>query len=103
MTLIYNVIPLLPVSALVWATGEYQKWRQYKHLLHEPMAIAVLICSGIVGLCLGQSGIMVQKGVTATTMMVLQTTTKLFVIVAAMVLFHDRFTTTSFMGCLLSL
>lgn len=103
MTLINNVIPLFPVVALAWATGEMEHWPQYEHLLHAPMPLAVLACSGIVGLCLGQSSIMVQKCVTATTMMVLQTTTKLFIILAAMFFFNDRFTPISFVGCALSL
>jgi len=46
---------------------------------------------------------MVQKVVTATSMMVLQTTNKMFIIVAAMFFFNDRFTLTSLIGCGLSL
>jgi len=103
MTLINNVIPLLPVALLAWGTGETHHWPEYWHLLHSPMAIAVLSCSGIVGLCLGQSSIMVQKAVTATSMMVLQTTNKMGIIAAAMFFFNDRFTLTSFVGCVLSM
>jgi solute carrier family 35 protein len=103
MTLIYNVIPLLPVLALCWTTGEMDRWPEYTHLLHSPMAVAVIGCSGVLGLCLGQSGIMVQKCVTATSFMVLQTTVKIFIIFAAMVIFHDRFTSMSFAGCFMSL
>jgi len=103
MTLINNMIPLLPVGMLAWATGEVDQWPHYTYLLHSPLPIAVLACSGIVGLCLGQSSIMVQKCVTATTMMVLQTTNKFFIILAAMFFFHDRFTPMSFIGCGLSL
>jgi len=103
MTLINNVIPLAPVAMLAWATGETQQWHQYTHLLHEPLAIAVLVCAGIVGMCLGQSSIMVQKCVTATSMMVLQSWNKLFIILGAMMLFHERFTPMSCLGCALSL
>jgi drug/metabolite transporter (DMT)-like permease len=103
MTLINNVIPLVPVGALAWATGEVQQWPEYAHLMREPMALAVLACSGIVGLCLGQSSIILQKCVTATTMMTLQTTNKLVIIVAAMFIFSDRFTPKSLLGCMLSL
>jgi len=103
MALINNVIPLLPVALLAWGTGETQHWPEYWHLLHSPMAISVLACSGVVGLCLGQSSIMVQKAVTATSMMVLQTSNKMVVIGAAMFFFNDRFTLTSFLGCALSI
>jgi len=103
MTLINNVIPLAPVAMLAWATGETQQWPKYTYLLHEPLSIAVLACAGIVGMCLGQSSIMVQKCVTATSMMVLQSWNKLFIILGAMLLFHERFTPISCLGCALSL
>lgn len=103
MTLINNVVPLLPIGFLAWVTGEIEQWMKYEHLLHSPMAISVILCSGIAGLCLGQSSIMLQKLVTATTMSVLQTMNKMFIITAAMVVFNDRFTPLSFTGCVLSL
>jgi len=103
MTLVNNVIPLVPVAVLMLATGEHHQWPQYQNLLHSPVDIAVLACSGVVGLCLGQSSIMVQKCIDATTMMVLQVTNKLGIIVAAMLFFNDRFTLTSFIGCAASL
>lgn len=103
MTLLYNVIPLLPIGMLAWATGETQQWSQHMDLLNSPMAIAVIGCSGVVGVCLGQGGIMVQKAVTATTLTVLQTTAKMVIIVGAMVVFNDRFTYVSFCGCGMSL
>jgi len=46
---------------------------------------------------------MVQKCVTATSMMVLQSWNKLFIILGAMMLFHERFTPMSCLGCALSL
>lgn len=103
MTLINNVIPLPAVALLAWGTGELQHWPEYEHLLRSPTAIVVFLCSGVVGLCLGQGSIMVQKSVTATSMMVLQTTNKMAIIIAATMLFNDRFTSTSFIGCGLSL
>lgn len=103
MTLINNVIPLVPVSILAWATGEIQKWPNHAHLMSSPMAIAVISCSGIVGLCLGQSSIMVQACVSATSMTVLQTLNKLFIILAAMIAFNESFTPLSCIGCALSL
>jgi len=103
MTLINNVVPLVPVSVLAWTTGEIQKWPNYAHLMSSPMAIAVIACSGIVGLCLGQSSIMVQACVSATSMTVLQTLNKLFIIFAAMIVFNERFTPLSCIGCTLSL
>jgi hypothetical protein len=103
MTLINNVIPLPLVGMLAWATGEVQQWPHYRPLLASPVALAILTCSGLVGLILGQSSIMVQRCLMATSMMVLQTMTKLFIILAAMIVFHDRFTVASCLGCCISL
>merc|ERR1719265_87082 len=103
MTLLNNVVPLVPVAVLAWATGETLEWSNYGHLFHSPFALAIISCSGVVGLCLGQSSIMVQACVSATSMTVLQTMNKLFIILAAMLVFQERFTPLSCIGCALSL
>lgn len=103
MTLINNAVPLVPLGVLAWATGETQNWHKYLHLTHSPMAIAVITCSGIAGLCLGQSSIMVQACVSATSFSVLQCLTKVLIILAAMLIFHDHFTPLSCFGCVMSL
>lgn len=103
MNLLYNVVPLLPIAFLVWATGETQKWPQYSYLLASPMAIAIIACSAIVGLCLGQSSIMVATCGSATSINVLTVANKLFIIIGAMVLFSERFTLPSLIGAITSL
>lgn len=103
MTLIYNLVPVVPVGLLAWSTGETHHWAENRDLLTSPMSIAIIASGGVVGLCLGQSSIMVQACGSATSMNVLQVANKLFIIVAAMFLFSERFNLLSLVGAVLSL
>lgn len=103
MSLVNNLIPMVPIALLAYGTGEIEQWPKYQQLLYSPVDMAVLTCSGVVGLCLGQSSIMVQKCIDATAMLVLQVTNKVFIILGAMLFFNDRFNFASSVGCAMSL
>ena len=61
MTLINNAVPIVPILALAYATGETEQWGKYAGVLMDPMALLVLSSSSLVGLCLNQSSLLVQK------------------------------------------
>eukprot|EP00933_Yihiella_yeosuensis_P023766 TRINITY_DN1848_c0_g1_i1.p1 TRINITY_DN1848_c0_g1~~TRINITY_DN1848_c0_g1_i1.p1 ORF type:complete len:422 (-),score=45.53 TRINITY_DN1848_c0_g1_i1:200-1465(-) len=107
MSLINNVLASVLIGLLVFASGEHTRWHQeipQPHaLIQDRPAIACLVLSAVCGLSLGYFSIMVQKLVSCTSMLVLQTSSKLLTISFAMFALHNRFTTTTAIGCAVSM
>merc|ERR1719235_1277316 len=104
MTLLNNVIGVLPVLALGCLRGEHHQLPEaLSNLLHVENRKAVYIfASGCVGLSLGFFSIVVQKEISATSMLVLSSLARMTALIFSVLIFADAFTWISGTGCFLS-
>jgi drug/metabolite transporter (DMT)-like permease len=72
-------------------------------VVQEPTAVACVIISGLVGLSLNFNSVIVQKQISATSMLAMQTSVKVMTILLAMALFRDHFSWATGLGCVVSL
>lgn len=105
-SLVNNVVGTIPVITALLVRGEHHLWAE--HLLSEtlwtnPTAVACIMVSGIAGLSLGYSSIAVQKQVTATSMLTLQTTMKMTTIYLAVAVLGEYLTCSTTLGAGLSI
>lgn len=104
LALLQNVVGLLPVIALVFLWGEHRavlptliKCRQ------DPLTITIVLFSGCTGLALGYYSLVLQRHITATAFLTLQSSTKLLTILLAIFVLSERPGWLSFVGCMISL
>lgn len=105
-SLMNNLVGIIPVVIALVVRGEHHLWAE--HLFSEtlwtnPTAVACMIVSGIAGLSLGYSSIAVQKQVTATSMLTLQTTMKMTTIYLAVAVLGEHLTCSTTLGAGLSI
>jgi len=108
MVLINNTVGLVPISLAVFCRHEYLQWGQLPlifeaHLWKEPVSAACILLSGCTGLSLSFFSITVQRQVSATHMLTLQSSFKILIILLAMLLLNDRLSLMTGFGCAVSL
>jgi len=108
LNLLQNTFGMLPVVALFFAWGEHRALKEHPDLFtlarwHDPMAAVCILFSGCAGLSLGYYSTMLQKEITATTMVTLQCSMKVIIIFLAMLVLGERFRSWSALGCFVSL
>lgn len=108
LNLMQNFFGLIPVVILFFAWGEHRTLSEHSYLLkldhwRDPMTSVCILFSGSAGVALGYYSTMLQKEVTATTMLALQSIMKVAVIFLAMVVLHEHLGHWSAIGCGISL
>jgi len=108
LNLLQNTFGMIPVVALFFAWGEHRALKEHPDLFtlarwHDPMAAVCILFSGCAGLSLGYYSTMLQKEITATTMVTLQCSMKVIIIFLAMLVLGERFRSWSALGCFVSL
>eukprot|EP00746_Dinoflagellata_sp_MGD_P001817 gnl/MRDRNA2_/MRDRNA2_103454_c0_seq1.p1 gnl/MRDRNA2_/MRDRNA2_103454_c0~~gnl/MRDRNA2_/MRDRNA2_103454_c0_seq1.p1 ORF type:complete len:882 (-),score=141.58 gnl/MRDRNA2_/MRDRNA2_103454_c0_seq1:86-2731(-) len=101
-----NIVGMVPVVLALVANGEHHHWGKYLFsatLWKDMTSVATIVVSGIAGLSLGYSSIAVQKQVSATTMLTLQTTLKMLMISLAVLILHENLNRSTAAGCVLSI
>jgi len=68
----------------------------------HPYAVACILLSGCTAVSLNTSSVLVQKQVSATSMLVLQTSTKALTVLLAMAIFRDKLAWMMALGCIAS-
>lgn len=93
MSLLNNTIPIFLVIPLLIYQGEMSQFlaMSASPALREPSSLACIFCSGCLGLSLGYWGIVMQKAISATSMLTMQSTTKVSTILLAMLVLGDHF------------
>jgi GDP-mannose transporter len=97
-----NLIGAVLICALAYANGEIFAWSKLAHDASLTAWIFMLFAC-FCGCSLGYLGLKCQKVVSATTFLVLQNLSKVFLIAASMIYFGDRMWGLSAMGCTLSM
>lgn len=108
LTLMQNLAGLLPIVVLFFAWGEHAVLWKNPELLRldhrqDPMDAACILYSGCAGLALGFYSTKLQKEITATTMLALQSSMKIMIIFLAMVVLGEHLGSWSAVGCSISL
>merc|ERR1719473_1683748 len=96
---------LLLIAPLVLLRGEHNQFSDYAESIQgkDPTAGICVILSGLTGVSMGYYGIVLQRQVTATSMLVLQTVIKILTILLALFLFRDHLSIVTGLGCFVSL
>jgi drug/metabolite transporter (DMT)-like permease len=100
--LLNNLIGIIPMFFLAVARGEVAHWGHAITSAGKNTWFLVVM-SGLCGASLGYVGLRTQQLVSGTTVLVLQNFNKLLIISIGMAVFHERLTTTSLLGCGVSL
>lgn len=109
LTFLQNLGGLFFVVILFFALGEHQTLLDHPYLFtidywRDPVAGVCICFSGIAGLALGYYSTSLQKEITATTMLALQSSAKVLVIFLAIVVLHESLGHGSAIaGCFVSL
>lgn len=108
LILMQNVCGMLPVVLLFFTWGEHRALSEYPYLFkldhwRDPAAALCIVFSACAGLSLGFYSTMLQKEITATTMLALQSSLKVVVITLAIFVLGEHVGSWSAVGCIISL
>lgn len=104
-SMVNNSVGIIPIACFMLLLGEHHRWaesfasREFLQL----KALACIIFSGVVGLCLGFYSIVIQKHVSATAHLVLQTAVKFLTVIAIIFLLHEQLSLIKGVGCFVTL
>jgi len=103
-----NIIGVLIVVPLLLLRGEHKQWSQWATSLHQqrgydPATAGCILLSGCAGVLLSYFGIVLQKQISTTSMLSLQTAVRIFTITLALFLFNDDINPVTGLGCAVSL
>jgi len=100
--LINNTAGILPMLFMAICTGEVWRWQPVVAAV-TPSSCMLLAVSGLLGCCLGITGLWMQQAVTATMALVLQNVSKIIVISIGIFVFKDAVVGLGLAGCVLAL
>jgi len=108
VALMNNMMGLLLILPLILLRGEHLQWLEYGGPLHmfegkDSTAVICVLLSGCTGVSMGYYGIVLQRQVTATSMLLLQTVFKVITILVALFVFRDHLNLVTWLGCSVSL
>lgn len=109
LNLLQNFCGLALVVVLFFAWGEFKGTHTATlretllFVWHDPLNLAVVFFSGVAGLALGYYSTKLQKEVTATTFLALQSATKVMTILFAVIVLNEHPTALGIGGCMVSL